>query len=388
MAGLIFYTRTAFIKLNYQPDIGVSVNLKRSSDFPFPAITICSGLYPNEMQKYDESPNDQYEKNNSFRLSIEEQNRFAAFNHVCAYRNFTTTEKVCENRTEINVVKMLQGFEYIDGFYNCWIGGKSGENCDELFTRTLTDAGICKTFNMLSYHEMFNSEGLSDDFSIYKNADGDLKMEETVYKRVKWTLTDGYKTSRNHVLPMRSYIDSIGGNLLANVSITKHNIMHYCDSLGFGYRFIFHLPNEIPTFFHQFNFIDLYYSKRFTISAKSHRMSQELRKFSANVRECYFEDERKLKFFKSYTKTLCEYECVTNYTLKACGCVKFNMPRTNSTPVCDIDKISCYRNASLTLNNELTACNCLATCNDIQYVFTTNQNSLIYMDIGNAFENG
>lgn len=46
-------------------------------------------------------------------------------------------------------------------------------------------------------------------------------------------------------------------------------------------------------------------------------------------RQCYFDEERHLKFFKVYSETNCELECIANYTLSICGCVKFSMPRKN-----------------------------------------------------------
>lgn len=35
----------------------------------------------------------------------------------------------------------------------------------------------------------------------------------------------------------------------------------------------------------------------------------DLRSFDPDERKCYFEDERKLKYFKTYTKNNCEMEC-------------------------------------------------------------------------------
>lgn len=43
-------------------------------------------------------------------------------------------------------------------------------------------------------------------------------------------------------------------------------------------------------------------------------------------RQCFFNNERYLRFFKLYTQANCELECLTNHTLKECSCVKFSMP--------------------------------------------------------------
>jgi acid-sensing ion channel, other len=37
--------------------------------------------------------------------------------------------------------------------------------------------------------------------------------------------------------------------------------------------------------------------------------------YAPDRRQCYFNDERNLKFFKVYTQSNCELECLANYTL-------------------------------------------------------------------------
>lgn len=58
--------------------------------------------------------------------------------------------------------------------------------------------------------------------------------------------------------------------------------------------------------------------------------SNDIRKYSPKMRQCFFNSERQLKFFKVYTKSNCEHECLTNFTRNECGCVKFVMPRKSN----------------------------------------------------------
>lgn len=51
---------------------------------------------------------------------------------------------------------------------------------------------------------------------------------------------------------------------------------------------------------------------------------------SPNRRQCYFDDERDLRYFKSYSQSNCQTECLANYTMARCGCVKFWMPSESS----------------------------------------------------------
>lgn len=99
-------------------------------------------------------------------------------------------------------------------------------------------------------------------------------------------------------------------------------------------------------------------------------------------RGCLFSYERYLKFFKIYTKSNCEVECITNYTLSECGCVKFHMPRNKTTRICGANDVSCYNLAQYNmLKHEIVeemnkksddfdtnqACKCLPVCNSIEY---------------------
>ncbi len=43
-------------------------------------------------------------------------------------------------------------------------------------------------------------------------------------------------------------------------------------------------------------------------------------------RQCYFETERHLTFFKAYTQRNCELECVAKNIIQKCKCSPFFMP--------------------------------------------------------------
>jgi acid-sensing ion channel, other len=49
-------------------------------------------------------------------------------------------------------------------------------------------------------------------------------------------------------------------------------------------------------------------------------------KYSVPQRQCYFSNERYLKFFNDYTQDNCDLECEANVTIKHCGCLNFNFP--------------------------------------------------------------
>lgn len=134
------------------------------------------------------------------------------------------------------------------------------------------------------------------------------------------------------------------------------------------FKIIPHLPNEIPTEFHRTRFYMNYNENLgIEVSAKSIRTDYTLRRISPHRRNCYFEGEKKLKFFKSYSRAHCNLECLTNITLGKCGCVKFYMPRDKNTKVCTYAQLECKQNANYNTEIEMLACACYSPCNDIKY---------------------
>lgn len=55
--------------------------------------------------------------------------------------------------------------------------------------------------------------------------------------------------------------------------------------------------------------------------------SGELRSYSPGERGCFYNDERRLAFYKVYTKQNCEMECIANLTLMQLKCTAFYHPR-------------------------------------------------------------
>lgn len=72
--------------------------------------------------------------------------------------------------------------------------------------------------------------------------------------------------------------------------------------------------------------ISLFEQMEVTIKPTITTTSNGLRSYDPNLRQCYFNDERRLRFFKVYSKNNCELECLANFTKKVCQCVKFSMP--------------------------------------------------------------
>lgn len=87
-----------------------------------------------------------------------------------------------------------------------------------------------------------------------------------------------------------------------------------CGSLGNGFNLFFHLPNELMTLQkHKPNLIEYNQDRLVSISAKTFTAKVEVKKYPPFTRNCYFEGERSLKFFKQYTEPMCRL--VLNYLM-------------------------------------------------------------------------
>jgi amiloride-sensitive sodium channel len=264
-------------------------------------------------------------------------------------------------------------------FYSCEIkfDEKKFRNCSKMLNRIVTDFGICYSFNMQGFKTIFNHKVIHDDFQSYRRTKiAKSLIDEELYNQtmdddneiVQWTPEKGY-FGENPYFPYRAN-KSFGAQFV--LTIFSKSALNFCYKSEF--KVIFHRPNEIPTSFHQSYALN--YREHFfrNLIIKSQRTSEELRRYSPHLRECYFEGERKLHFFNTYTKALCDFECQANFTLKKCGCVKFSMPRNKTTRVCRINEAPCYHLYQPEYTeNSMIPCDCYSPCNDVSY--SANENS-------------
>lgn len=163
--------------------------------------------------------------------------------------------------------------------------------------------------------------------------------------------------------------------MIFNLKLNESEASNFCEYKEF--LFSIHKPNEMPSPFHKFHSIEYNRMKKLRLTAVAYQKDPSLRSFSPEMRDCFFEGERQLRFFKSYTKANCDWECVTNYTLEMCGCIKFSMPHDDKTPICGWNNIKCYFDAmqgwpSYNKSRKTEKpCNCLEPCIDIVYDLTT-----------------
>jgi hypothetical protein len=303
-------------------------------------------------------------------FSEEECRRFVANMHWCHPPQAVKTAKaLCPNydienvnivdvmyETSLEVRNILKNllntsiyeiyFKLDEAFITCSRG-----NCDDDLFKVFTDLGICYTYNMLSASMIFDTKTIhAGGVRIVTRFDNESEP--------LWSPEKGFRSKAlNFPERAKKYYEKI---IIPTLNATDQE--NTCSFKSF--RIYIHKPNEMVTQFHEFLFIDFQNYIKFHITPHATRTDSALQKFPADFRKCYFEGERKLKFFKIYTKFHCEWECVANATLEKCGCVKFSMPRDKFTKVCNFQELDCIYRMRMKFS-----CQCFETCADVVYTF-------------------
>lgn len=350
--GLFFFAYGLYYKWSEYPDFGLKVKWRPIREVPYPGITICSPVFArNNLANFNEVMRSLQVKGENFteflkirikitdfagskplNLSISQQNFLSAGTQACNPNLSESIHRVIRNASNsLNIAQLLYEMtpSVSQVFSICWFQRRKID-CEEIFTKVLTDFGYCFAFNNLNHSEIFTEE-ISEDFQSFRHE-----------KPAQWSLHGGYTTQDEEAFPVRA---SKNSPLTFVLAVNTSDISNLCLRAGKGHRIFFHLPSEIPTLFHDEHFLAFNTERVITLSAKIYSAEQHSLKYSPVKRLSYAKNERKLRFFKSYTKSHCDLESLSNFVLSECGCVKFSMPRLNDTPVCNLSHAKCYVNA-------------------------------------------
>jgi acid-sensing ion channel, other len=94
------------------------------------------------------------------------------------------------------------------------------------------------------------------------------------------------------------------------------------------------MPNDAPQFVTKFFNVPEDAAVNYVVTPKIMSNSDEIRSYPLVQRNCYFSDERRLKYFKHYTQTNCEMECYLERALQQCGCLPINIESMNQNKNC------------------------------------------------------
>jgi acid-sensing ion channel, other len=131
-----------------------------------------------------------------------------------------------------------------------------------------------------------------------------------------------------------------------------------------------HSPFELPG---SYDVIDIFifdfgFELEVLITPEIIRTDEDLRSYKPEKRGCYFEHERKLKYFQVYTRRNCEFECfkdnLNNDPLL--NCTPYFVVRDESEVVCDYRHEKAFKQSYFALR-DIAKCGCLDECNSIKY---------------------
>lgn len=286
ITGCSFLIFSVFKKWEASPVIVIFAAESSSvTTIPFPAITICpqtgfrgnfSYLFSDNICKFDEDENNHKQK-----LIIKSLHQFC---NISYDKNLNF--KTCVSK---QLRKMWNPFK--DIFISCkWRDEQI--LCSKLFSEIWTEEGICYTFNMM--------EG---------NLHESIKSEKKTNGKPKRILGSGISAGLEIILN-GTYAGS------------KKN----CSDYSAGFMMDMHSSNDIPKVSHRVLKIPLNQELAVAVRSTVMTTSDALVDYPSNVRQCYFDGEKDLKFFKTYTQLNCEMESLTNFTLDMCGCIRIGMP--------------------------------------------------------------
>lgn len=201
---------------------------------------------------------------------------------------------------------------------------------NDSFQPIFTEDGLCFSFNMLSTEDIF------------KNTTNFNQDSHTSGPQSFWVAQYGYSVKADlDTFPRRALLSGAANSLEIKLQHRKDDIDYVCTGAQQGYKVSLHMPTRVPRPALEYHMAP--FGKSTTITVNPHMMStsEVVQDYDPHNRDCYFEGEKFLKFFKVYSKVNCEVECLANYTLKECGCVPFHMPREASKPICGIGMRYC-----------------------------------------------
>lgn len=142
----------------------------------------------------------------------------------------------------------------------------------------------------------------------------------------RWSLNNGYiGGTDDEEYPIRIFNSGHRG-LTVYLNMSKKDLEYLCHETGFGFTVIFSAPGDSLKLSRYSFRAPLAEDTRIAIKPKFTTTTNGLINYKPEDRYCFFDSERQLRFFRNYTQTNCDTECLANFTKIQCGCVKFAMP--------------------------------------------------------------
>ncbi|XP_055295204.1 pickpocket protein 28-like [Sitodiplosis mosellana] len=262
---------------------------------PFPTVTICPEI-PTTTFEFDISATLKHLPNLNDRNT--EINILSAFAHVCPrlpelidFKDNFTNESIYQifRMTEEKFERQLSQCSWLEQV-------RDGSDCGQYVAPVFTDNGICLTFNALNSYDTYTDQIAPEMIT--------LKSKPNVSY---WSLDGGY-TDKSIMIhdpyPMRTGIASSGQSFALKLSVSQYEFEYKCSGIYQGFKVILTTPGEALKMSQNSFRVPLSEKTMVTINPKLITTSEGLRSYEPNQRQCFYQHERQLRFFKLYTQEI------------------------------------------------------------------------------------
>lgn len=205
-----------------------------------------------------------------------------------------------------------------------------------------------------------------------------------------WSVDNGYDPNlrTQEPYPYRVYDAGRQHGLTIILRVDNNDLNYMCGGAVQGFKIGFHSPIDIPRDTSKFYELSPKRAAVYSIEPRLIETAAEVHKYQPHERQCFFNTERKLRYYKQYTEFNCKKECLSNYTMARCGCVNFSLPRMfcylivllfnfdlnlsiqgpKDIKICGPAKSNCTCTCRRIFHqHEITKCNCLSSCSALSY---------------------
>ncbi|XP_031626094.1 pickpocket protein 28-like isoform X2 [Contarinia nasturtii] len=357
----IYFITNIWIKWSASPMI-ITLNAHSTpiSEFPFPAVTICN-MNQAKKSAVDKIP----------RFTVD----YSLVQSLCTlsrYDDSNTTKPGKWHDFKRVLLKVSQPCDQM--LIRCDYGGFESE-CMSLFKSILTDEGLCCIFNGLSEQRLMKDK-YSQQQLLTTNG------SETVDGDKDWSPEKGYNPddlkNKKDGVPRQAV--GTGNNLGLFLLLDVAEEEYYCSSTNsYGFKVLLHSPNETPKIAYFGTAVANGYETRIIVIPTLSEASYSVRKVPKSVRQCLFESENELIFYRTYSRRNCQMECEARIFLTNCDCVRsrynlsvlYYMPRFHEDiNICGRSDNPCVNRVIRELRTKTNSsfiCECLPGCYAIAY---------------------
>ncbi|XP_073954823.1 pickpocket protein 28-like [Choristoneura fumiferana] len=251
------------------------------------------------------------------------------------------------------------------------------ECCSKLFQPIFTNYGLCFAFNSLPLNGMTNvTHPWQRSFN-----------QDALQQPLNWGLDAGYPkvfppdpTMHPFRVMASGEANGLGVELYLNASEHQPD----CEGGSVGFNVIISSPTDHV---YTSTIIRLPMDRMTTVEVYpiTYKTDTSLRALLPDRRQCFFQDERQLEYYESYTDSNCKHDLLVREARIVCKCVSFNWPRKlPSDPICSTNlDFQCINDVKAKVEEQLiyayfadseeqrrptgASSSCHPACNDVLY---------------------